>query len=492
MLSNTDLNRRDFLKLTAAFSAGALLRPQDNCFGASSVNQTSPNIIYVFADQMRASALGHTPDGDPVQTPHLSRFAGEGLELTHAASTFPVCSPHRAMLLTGCYPSRNNVGLNINSDPQNQFELRDDQVCVTDVLAQSGYNVAYIGKWHLTKPFAPLLDEFRLSWDGNVWNEYTRPESRHGITFWHAYNTYDKHLRPMYWSGSQGRHEYEFVDQWSPEHEADVAIDYLRKQKEQDKPFALFVSFNPPHPPFHEVPEKYREIYGDATAADLLKRKNVSSSEKSSSTEASRSVLDYFAMISGVDEQFGRILSEVSRLGLENNTLVVFTSDHGEMMGSHGLMGKNIWYDESFRVPLLVRFPDRLKGGQKNNLLLNTPDIPATLLGLLGLESRIPDQWQGADHSRCLTDSSGGYPEYQLYWNNYDQSRGIRTLRHTCVLPQGSKEKEAWVLQEPVLYDNLNDPWQVENLAAEKKQMVRDFAAITDELCRGLGDTWSS
>jgi arylsulfatase A-like enzyme len=123
---------------------------------------------------------------------------------------------------------------------------------------------------------------------------------------------------------------------------------------------------------------------------------------------------------------------------------------------------------------------------------LNTPDIPATLLGLLGLESRIPDQWQGADHSRFLTDSSGRYPEYQLYWNNYDQSRGIRTLRHTCVLPKGSKEKEAWVLQEPVLFDNLNDPWQIENLATEKKQMVRDFAAITDELCRGLGDTWSS
>ncbi|QYY35078.1 sulfatase [Ruficoccus sp. ZRK36] len=447
-----------------------------------------PNIVYVFADQMRACARGGADGADPVLTPRLDQFAREGLELTQAASTYPLCSPHRAMLLSGCYPHINTVTGNINSAPNRKFELPDTMTCVTDVLAGSGYSVGYIGKWHLTRPYEPYLEAFRKK-DGVVWNEFTPPSGRHGISEWYAYNTYDKHLRPMYWSNDASRDDYHFVDQWGPDHETDKAVEYLRTHQASDQPFALFVSYNPPHPPFGQVPENWVDLYRDASATELLRRGNVPEGGRLPLRQAQ----GYFGMVSGVDAAFGRLLDEIDALGLREDTLVVFTSDHGEMMGSHDLMSKLVWYDESYRVPFIARWPGRLKAGAQDSLLIDTPDIPATLVGMAGLEGRIPAHWQGRNHAPVLLGQSDApRPEAQLYCLNSHGLRGVRTDRYTYVAPGRARTKiGGQVMDAPLLFDNQEDPWQLHNVAADQPAVVDELTGVTLDACRRIRDPWT-
>jgi len=484
-METTQTTRRDFLKKTgAAFLSAPLLATLASLrANAASSGRQAPNLVYVFADQVRFCARGAFEGGDPVLTPRLDRFAREGLELAQACSTYPLCSPHRAMLLSGRYPNRNSVIGNINSAANRPYQLQDNQVCLTDVLANAGYDVGYIGKWHLTKPHEPLLQEFRRG--DLVWNEFTSPESRHGISYWYANNCVDRHLHPCYWGPGAGRSQHHTVDQWSPEHETDKAIEYLEKIRRPGVPFALFLSHNPPHPPFKEVPEKYRKLYAGATPAELLKRPNVSLQGGKPIAGALQSVVDYFAAISGVDEQFGRLLDAITRLGLEEDTLVVFTSDHGEMMGSQERMNKNIWYEEAFRIPFLLRFPGRLPANRKDDLLIGTPDIPATLLGLLGLSPKLPGEWQGTDYARTLTGESTSRPEGQLYWGGNRSIRGIRTERYTCVVSNNADQPDF-----PHLYDNREDPFQMHNQAGEKPALVKELSAKIHEFCRRIDDRW--
>jgi len=484
--------RREFLKAGTALAATPFLSSLP--FQARAAEPTKrPNIIYVFADQMRVFARSGFPGSDPVHTPRLDAFAAQSMELTQAASTYPVCSPHRAMLLSGRYPHKNTVLGNVywKPGPTLTYQLQDDQTCVTDVLAKAGYDVGYIGKWHLTRPHEPLLGAFSDKRDGSIWEEFTPPESRHGISYWYADNCYDMHLRPVYWGPGDTRENFHFVDQWSPEHETDKAISYLQGRQKEANPFALFVSHNPPHPPYNQVPEKYRKLYGDATPAELLTRKNVRSTLSNKfgrgADQATHGVRDYFACVSGVDTQFGRLLDEVDRLGLSENTLVVFTSDHGEMMGSHGLMQKNVWYDEAFRVPCLMRFPGRLAAGAKDDLLINTPDIPATLLGLAGLTGSIPAEWQGKDFSQVLGDAKASRPEGQLYWRDFDALRGIRTQRYTYVLP-GKKGAQ---VNGPILYDNQEDPFQLTNIASDKPAVLNELTGLILDSKRSIDDPWT-
>ncbi len=418
---------------------------------------------------MRASAVAHASHADPVITPNLDCFAVEGLSLTQCRSNFPVCSPYRAMLMSGRYPRANTVISNINSRPDRPFDLRDDQICLTDVLAASHYHVGYIGKWHLTRPVEPYLVQANESGQW-AWNEWTPPHRRHGIHEWYGYNTYDRHLKPLYWDNDAPRDGYHFVDQWSTEHETDKAIDFMRRhqQSTSDQPFALFVSYNPPHPPFDQVPEKYRDWYRDATPRELLTRENVChDSDDPIYAQAAKSVTNYFAAVTGVDEQFGRLMQAIASMGLAENTLLVFTADHGEMMGSHQRMSKNTWHEESVRVPMIMRMPGRLKAGGQDDLFISTPDIPATLLGLLDLHDAVPDQWQGIDYAPALCDpASMQRPEFQAYFDPYGQLAGLFDQQYTAVITQDDGHQQH-------LYDRLDDPYQLNNLAvSEPKRMA--------------------
>jgi arylsulfatase A-like enzyme len=474
----TPLTRRDFLKASATAAAtGGLLQGLTGC-GEAGRTSRPPNLLFVFPDQMRAQALGFMGE-DPAITPNLDRFASEGVAFTQAVSNYPVCSPYRAMMLTGSYPHANGVLANCNTNgAEHGYELATDARCWSDVLHGNGYSLGYVGKWHLDSPRRPYVDTSNNT-DDFAWNEWTPPERRHGFDFWYAYGTYDNHDHPEYWTTEAPRSQRTRVDQWSPEHEADMAIRFIRNEgggyRDPGKPWALVVSMNPPHMPYDRVPEQYLELYGDADSEDLINRGNVNLDEDTSGSRlARRHMKNYLAQVTGVDDQFGRILAALEADGLEEDTIVVFTSDHGNCLGSHEEVSKNVHFEESMRVPFIIRWTGVIEP-RHDDLLLSTPDIFPTLLELMGLKAEIPQEVEGTSRASILVEGSGERPTSQLYLHvPYGEPalgrRGARTHRYTL-----SVEKTTAGTASYVLHDNLEDPYQLENIADQNPELVQEL-----------------
>ena len=304
-----------------------------------------PNLLYVFLDQWRYQAMGYAKS-DEVCTPHMDSFARESLDCTEAVSTFPLCSPHRASLFTGKYPFSVGMWTNCKIGLSEVLMLKPQETCIGNVLKDTGYHTGYIGKWH--------LDASEQNFEKNPisgashWDAYTPPgERRQGFDYWLSYGACDEHLDPHYWADTP---EQIKPGCWSPEFETDKALEYMEEKKNQAEPFALFVSYNPPHLPHELVPDKYYEQYKDMP---VYFRENVPEEKRTPDMETI--TRQYFAAVTGVDEQFGRLLEFLKENGMEEDTIVVLSADHGEMLGSHGHMGKNVWYEESIHIPLYIR-----------------------------------------------------------------------------------------------------------------------------------------
>ena len=306
-------------------------------------NQSRPNLVFIMADQFRGDALG-CMQKEPVQTPNLDKLAEEGILFTEAISSYPVSSPARAMLMTGMYPTANGVTGNCNSDnTPYRVELSAEAICWSDVLKQAGYSTAYIGKWHLDAPHPPYIDTYNNR--GKVaWNEWCSPERRHGFDQWIAYGTYDNHLKPMYWDTEASREDFYYVDQWGPSYEADRAIEFIHKESSQsDQPFALVVSMNPPHTGYELVPDSFKQRYAHIDVEALASQKPYIPAKGTPEGDYFRThIRNYYACITGVDENIGRIIRTLKECGVFDNTLIIFSSDHGICMGGHGIEGKNV------------------------------------------------------------------------------------------------------------------------------------------------------
>lgn len=471
-----------------------------------------PNVIYLFPDQFRNSSLGfwNEPEyaaqigwrGDPVSTPNLDRFASEAVVLSEAVSNFPVSSPHRGMLLSGMYPERNGVVLNCMAE-RPESSLREDAECIGDVFNAAGYDCAYIGKLHVDYPTPndPQRPGCYVSDRVPEWDAYTPPERRHGFGYWYSYGTYDVHKHPHYWDTEGNRHD---VDEWSVSHEITKAIDYIRNAggvRDMGRPFFMMVGLNPPHSPYASTDDcdlEGYELYKDKPASELLVRPNADTTMNKAAAAPY-----YFANVSGIDREFGRLLAALNETGLADNTIVVFASDHGETMCSHGVVDpKNSIWRESLNIPFIVRYPGHLDH-RVDDLLLSTPDIMPTLLGLAGLGERIPASVEGRDFSALLT-GHGVQPERPraaLYMRNLDGerdadgavrgffpvARGVKTASHTLELSIDRNGRLAGVL----MFDDVSDPYQLRNLAPEEFPEL--FARLCGELAgvlRETGDVW--
>jgi len=476
-----------------------------------------PNLLYVFPDQFRQASLGlwsrapyqHHHQGlpDPVHTPNLDAFAQQACVLTHAVSNFPVCSPHRGSLFSGCYPNKSGVPLNCHSG-RPISNLPSDQQGFTDILAQQGYSVGYIGKWHLDWPTANDPEHPGEYVDPNrpAWDSYTEPHRRHGIDYWYGYGTFDQHHNPHYYDNQGKRHQ---PNQWSAEHEASQAVAYLDNldgQRDPNKPFALFVAMNPPHSPYHQAQDCSAEDlprYQHLAPYELLRRENAKWA-----MDKARCAPYYFANVSGVDRQFGRIIDRLIELDEWENTLIVFTSDHGETLCSHGLSdAKNSIFHESFCVPFIAKLPHQ-RAGTINPTLLSSPDIMPTVLALLGVEHLPTSQVQGHNLAAFIKSETDNRnvplgPKSALYIRNIDgevnpsgnvisyfaQSRGVKTHRYTLALTINP----AYQLEQILFFDDELDPYQQHNLTFDPHGTVeRDLLQqLADELSR-IDDPWAN
>lgn len=454
-----------------------------------------PNLLFIMADQFRDAALGFR-GADPTRTPCLEALAAESADVTHAVSSYPVCSPHRAMLMTGQHPHRNGVPVNINSNTGAGLHPGIDTW--SQVLQDHGYQTGYIGKWHLeavTDEDAIWGEGFR---EGAVWDAYSPPDRRHGFSFWYSYGAADNHLRPHYWIGEAPREAKTVVEQWSVEHETDVAIDFLHSVRHADAPFALVVSHNPPHQPFDQLPEAARGSYDHLAPEQLLTRPNVDLASVAG-REAAQKAPDYFSAVAAVDEQVGRLLSALEETGQASNTIVVFTSDHGMQLGSHDLMYKNVPWEESMNLPFLIRWPGRIAPRTEDSLVIGSVDVAPTLLGLVGLGDRIPAAMQGTDQSSGLVgDGFQGSADTgsAIYYGPPPPDggpgiRGLRTADRKLLVEATADEghPDSYELGARV-FDLATDPFEMHDIAGTPAAPERALCAALLRALEDAGDPW--
>lgn len=418
-----------------------------------------PNIVILLADQWRASAIGYAGDGN-VKTPALDRLAREGIWFRNAVSVCPICTPYRAALMTGRWPTSTGMFLN-------DLHLPDGELCMATILKRSGYATAYIGKWHL---------------DGHGRESYIPPERRQGWEYWKGAECDHSYNHSHYYSGNSA--EKKFWNGYDAFDQTKDAQEYIRQHARKRQPFALLVAYGPPHFPHDSAPQSYRDMYPPEA---ITLPPNVPETMRA---KAQRELQGYYAHCSALDRCVADVLGTLRETGLETTTIVLFTADHGEMMGSHGCppgMKQQPW-NEAAHVPLLLRYP-AVHGtpGRVVRTPLSTPDILPTLLGLAGVA--IPATIEGEDLSPLIRGGSEQPDRAALYMgvapfagSGFNREyRAIRTSRYTYV--RG--------LQGPwLLFDDEKDPYQLKNLAAavETSGLCRQFDDRLGAALRKIGD----
>jgi arylsulfatase A-like enzyme len=419
------LSRRRFLASSAAAATGAPL---------TRAKARRPNVLIVIADEWRAQATSWNGDRN-VATPAVDRFARESVSFDSAVSNLPVCCPARASLMTGQYPLTHGVFIN-------DVELKPKGATLGQTFRDSGYRTGYIGKWHLYG-----------SPDGNYGRRLAPVprEKRLGFDYWKACECTHDYNHSLYYEGGDTTPKY-----W-PGYDAaaqtEDAIAFIRRSANAADPFLLCLSLGPPHFPYETAPAEFREPY---RAREIALRANVPAEKRTAAIEILRG---YYAHMAALDACFERLFRSLDESGSADDTIVVFLSDHGDMMLSQGLTTKLYPWDESVRVPLLIRYPRALgRKGSRVTAPFNMPDLMPTILALAGLS--IPDGVEGSDRLRQNSVSSASLimlpvPITEARRYGFAEYRGLRTERYTYVRS----------IQGPwLLYDNEKDPYQMHNL----------------------------
>jgi len=443
-----ELSRREFVRVASAGIAAATAGAGGELFGAAD-RRRRPNVLYVFADQMRASAMGCM--GNPcVKTPNLDKLAREGMLLTNALSCSPVCSPYRAQLLTGRFGHHTGV-------IHNDIKLPDEEVTLPEVLKRGGYATGYIGKWHL---------------NGDR-QGFVKREDRQGWDYWAALACSHRYFKTRYYRDTP---EPIPIDGYEPDVQTDLAIEFMRQNA--GRPFCLAVSFGPPHNPY-KAPAKC-DIY-DPVKVPL--RPNV---PKEKAKKWRPVIAQYYGLVTSLDANIGRMMRALAKLGLADDTVFCFSSDHGDMLGSQGHRLKQRPWEESINVPFILRYPRRIDAGQTRDTLFSSVDVMPTLLGLCGAPA--PPNVDGLDLSPLLLGTGGEEPECVCFTNTHRGGgpgtdwRGIRTKQYMYAY----HAEGDWVL-----YDLKADPYELKNLLGDPRhQVIRDrLRAALDAWREKTGDT---
>ncbi len=452
------MKRREFLQNTGVGVASVLLNAGCSPAQRGDAKETKrkPNLVFVFADQWRAQAMGYAGNED-VKTPNFDKLAAESINFSNAVSGCPVCSPYRASLMTGRYPLTHGVFLN-------DLLLNDEGVSLARAYSRAGYETGYIGKWHL---------------DGNRRAAFIPRERRQGFEFWNVLGCTHNYNNSFYYADENVKLKWEGYDSIAQTREAQR---YIRSHS-RGKPFALVLSWGPPHAPYHTAPQKYRDMF-DPDKLSL--RGNV---PKEDQAKAQKTLAGYYAHIAVLDDCIAELMATLKETGIEKDTIFVFTSDHGDMLHSRGQMKKQRPWDESIRVPFLLRYPAAMGGkGRTIDMPINTPDIMPTLLGLSEIE--IPDTVEGTDFSDIVRGKqkpkdNGALISCQSPFGQWTRKnggreyRGVRTKRYTYVRDLNGP----WLL-----YDNEKDPCQLDNLC-NKPEYARLQKRLEGLLSQKLKET---
>lgn len=431
-----------------------------------------PNVIILLTDQWRAQELGYMGNRQ-VLTPNIDKLEQESVNIVNAVSGTPVCSPYRASLMTGQYPLTH--GVFYNDKP-----LRNQAYTMGEIFSDAGYATAYIGKWHLNgRTESMTVNESRVL--------PVPKERRQGFEFWRVHECTHDYRNSYYYDEQNEKHFWDGYDAFA---QADLAKDYIKDHSSKDKPFLLFLSVGPPHAPYQTAPEKFRKMY--AKPEQLILRENIPAQFDSI---ARIQLAGYYAHISAMDEIVALLQKSITENGIEDNTVFVFTSDHGDMIYSHGFKKKQQPFDESIRVPFLIKYPEVLKQySRKLELSLNSPDILPTLLGLCNIE--IPETVEGIDYANELKSYTNVIDEpalisCQVPFHQWNYSRGGREYRGL----RSNKYTYVEDLNGPWLFfDNVKDPYQLKNLVDDEsvRSLQNEYCELLQQKLKQRNDNFQN
>jgi len=353
-----------------------------------------PNVLILMSDDHRADVMGVAGD-TAVVTPNMDRLAAEGIRFTHFASQSPVCVPSRATIMTGMYQSAHQVL------PLTPMDV--DTTYLAEAFVDGGYSTGYAGKWHLNG----------ISFFGNKADEgYVPPDARAGFQEWDAYDSGTDHDRPTTFDETQDPPLLVDVPgyDWTPSYYSDVFLDFAERHASDDEPWMYFLSYALPHRP-EEAPQEFLDMFPPASMDLFGLAPELEGNITPEEEQRFREILQaYYAQISFLDSEIGIVLDGLEALGLDDDTLVVYFSDHGELLGSHYFdvrdvgsplgddpeiffRAKSLPYAASIRAPLIMRWPGNIPAGLEVDALMSTVDFPMTILDLAGLD--VPRKMQG-------------------------------------------------------------------------------------------------
>lgn len=431
-----------------------------------------PNILLIHADQHRADCIG--ANGHPfIQTPTLDRLIAEGANFPNAFTPIPLCTPARTSLLTGQWPMQH--GVITNPDTEAGCVLTPSTPTFSQLLRAAGYFLGYIGKWGVDPQRPPTHFGFHL-----YVSERDYGKQRHQLGLPPKPNT-------NRWFGEVDPHIAPEQSQlaWG----ADMTIQLLRHAAQQDGPFFLRWDPSEPHLP-NVVPEPYASLYPPETMppwpnfADALRNKPFIQRQQRRTWgiddwtwQAWAPIVSrYLGEISLLDHQLGRVLTTLDELGLAQNTVVIYTADHGDLCGAHGMIDKHyVMYDELVRVPFIVRWPGQIPAGQTNDMFVSSAiDLAATFCALAGLEP--PSTFAGQSILPLILSQDVNATRHPLPATRADiftTYHGNQFGLYSQRMVRDHRWKYVWnATAEDELYDLLHDPGELINLAADSGYAV--------------------
>jgi arylsulfatase A-like enzyme len=439
--------------------------------GVAAGQAARPNIVWVMADQFRKQALGFMKQ-DSVWTPNLDRMASEGAAFTNAISAVPICTPNRCVEFSGRYSVHTNV-------LANGCSLMPEYKTLGDYAKAAGYQTGYIGKWHLGDRQVPGSD-----------SGYVPPELRHGFETFYVTQGITPFAQTYFDGDAKTRTAP--AEGWAPDNEAKRAAAFVAG-RDKAKPFCLVVSFGPPHngngPGYDDrfMPREYAEYeawvkggkkgkrppatlgYASKPEDEALyvqggkfyRRPIRANAEDSALIEESKCIQGYFGAVTGIDRAVGTILKVLDDEGVADNTIVLFTADHGEMMCSHGDFAKDKPFQESIGIPLIVRWPGRVKAGSYA-MPVNSVDLLPTLLGLAAVQGGETD---GQDLSPLLRGRKQATRELAYgafyYGAPTEEPRHFRAVYAKDVTYVVGSNSIVSEIGREVMWDRTTDPYEM-------------------------------
>ncbi|MCY4446765.1 MAG: sulfatase [Rhodobacteraceae bacterium] len=460
-----------------------------------------PNILIIYADQMRYDAMG-CAGNSVIKTANIDRLSMEGVHFSQAYTSYPLCCPFRASVLTGKYAQGHGM-------IQNHFPLRNDQGFLAEYMRDAGYRTGYIGKWHL---------------EGGPKPGFVPPDRRFGFDHFIGFNRGHYYRSSIYFDNEgQAYHS----ERYEPDYQTDQLMEFIDTSVKagDNKPFLGYISYGPPHFPM-DMPDYLRQIYdpdkiplppgvpdpdlqskvqkhrnevlcfGDKRSGHKSHASHETKEVGEVETEAEirEFIAEYYGMIHNIDWNVGRILNQLDALGVTNDTVVIFMSDHGDMCGQHGSFCgiKNQAYRASMHVPLIVRYPERFQPKRTEAMVDVGVDMMATLFDLVGIE--MPGGRDSQSYLSAL-DGTSETARDSIWYQVFTQTGG-NPHEFAPFAERGIRTKD-WLYMRrknhrAMLFDQRNDRNELNNLVDDPTyaQLMDEFDVKLDIHMKTTGDDW--